>query len=51
MVEPISPRLASASTSTPDSWSAAVVRSSTAKPADPYASKNATWGFTTANPA
>ena len=48
MVEPMSPRLASASTSTPPSRNPAIVRSSTAKPADPYASKNATCGLTMA---
>ena len=51
MVEPISPRLASARTSTPPSRSPAIVCSSTRYPADPYASKNATCGLTTAKPS
>src|SRR5689334_3075954 len=46
----MSPRLASASTSTPSSRRAAIACSSTAKPAEPYASKHAACGLTTAKP-
>src|SRR6478609_6200320 len=48
MVEPMSPRLASAMVSTDASAAAARVRSSTAIPADPWRSYRATCGFTAA---
>jgi hypothetical protein len=38
----MSPRFASANTSTPDACNAPIVRSSTANPSAPNASKNAT---------
>ena len=48
MVEPMSPRLTSSTTSAPASRASRTVRSSTAMPAAPKRSKNADCGFTTA---
>ena len=48
MVEPMSPRFASSSTSAPASLVSARTLSSTAIPADPYDSKNADCGLSTA---
>ena len=47
MVEPMSPRLASAMARRPASRAAASTSSRAARPAEPIRSKNATWGLTT----